>query len=243
MFKIRFFCIVFFVLFLSACGTPPASPTVDIGVMQTAAVNTAWAALNLTSTANAPTPTRIPTLTPNPTFTPIPSNTPNPNLIQIGTYLVGSNIQPGIYRGLGGGSISSSCYWERLKDASGNFDSIIANGNGIGQYYVEIKSTDFAFKSECQMERLVTLPPPPAQFPQSIEPGEYLVGIDIQPGTYQGQAGSDISSSCYWARLGNVGGGFDAILANDNAIGQYFVQVAASDFAFSTKCNLTRIGN
>jgi hypothetical protein len=71
----------------------------------------------------------------------------------------------------------------------------------------------------------------------------YLVGRDIQPGTYKGEAGADFADSCYWARLSNVAGELDGILANDNATGQFYVQVAASDFALSTGCQLERVGD
>jgi tetratricopeptide (TPR) repeat protein len=75
-----------------------------------------------------------------------------------------------------------------------------------------------------------------------IRPGTYIVGKDIQPGTYKGQAGSDIMNSCYWARLSNVSGD-DDIIANDNATGQFYVQIKSSDFALQTRCELERIGN
>jgi hypothetical protein len=71
----------------------------------------------------------------------------------------------------------------------------------------------------------------------------YIVGRDIQAGTYKGQAGTDITTSCYWGRLSNVAGGFDSILANDNAVGQFYVQVAGSDFALKTGCELERVGD
>ena len=69
-----------------------------------------------------------------------------------------------------------------------------------------------------------------------FEPGQYLVGIDIEPGTYKGQAGTEISDSCYWERQANLTGGLYAINGNDNSIGQYYVQVLASDKALVTHC-------
>jgi hypothetical protein len=50
-------------------------------------------------------------------------------------------------------------------------------------------------------------------------------------------------SSCYWARLNNVAGELESVIANDNAVGQFYVQVAASDFALSTACELERVGD
>ncbi|MCI0559086.1 MAG: hypothetical protein MN733_11365, partial [Nitrososphaera sp.] len=95
----------------------------------------------------------------------------------------------------------------------------------------------------CVLVPLSSLPEPAGDYPQTIEPGMYLLGRDIQPGTYQGQAGADISTSCYWVRLSDVSGDFDAIIANDNAIGQFYIQVSENDYALQTSCALTRTGD
>src|SRR5690606_7567512 len=141
--------------------------------------------------------------------TPLPTETPNPNLVKPGTYLVGIDIQPGIYKGNAGTDFLSSCYWERLKDLKGTLGSILANDNSIGQFYVEVKSSDYALKTDCELMRLDPIPEHTGEYPKVIQPGTYLVGYDIQPGTYKGQAGSDFGSSCYWERLRSVAGGFD----------------------------------
>lgn len=60
-----------------------------------------------------------------------------------GTFLVGADVQPGTYRTKGG----SPCYWARLSDVSGSFDSILANSVAQGPAIVEIKKTDKAFQS------------------------------------------------------------------------------------------------
>lgn len=154
-----------------------------------------------------------------------------PNTFTSGQYLVGRDIAPGIYRGEG------SCYWERQKDVAGGFDSIIANGNSEGQFYVEVKNGDFALSTDCEIVSLESLPQPSGDLPQKLDPGTYLVGRDILPGTYRGEG------SCYWERLRNVGGGFDAIIANGNSDGQFYVQVSQGDFAFSTDCEVERTGD
>lgn len=45
-----------------------------------------------------------------------------------GEYLVGEDIKPGTYK-TAGPEGEFGCYWERAKDASGEFGSIIANNN------------------------------------------------------------------------------------------------------------------
>lgn len=66
---------------------------------------------------------------------------PSGTIASDGTWLVGKDIKPGTYRATGG-----TCYWERLSGTSGDFDDIIANGNGPST--VTIKSGDNAFHSE-----------------------------------------------------------------------------------------------
>jgi hypothetical protein len=65
-----------------------------------------------------------------------------------GTLVVGTDIKPGTYRATVP-SDSLDCYWARLKDTSGNFGSIIANGivRPGGRVTVTIKKTDGAFET------------------------------------------------------------------------------------------------
>lgn len=198
-----------------------------------------------TATTPAAEPSPLPTETTQPaTAEPTAEPTSAPALQELGpgTYLVGTDIQPGIYRGEAGQGILLSCYWARLSDLSGNLDAILANDNAVGQFYIEVKVSDAALTTDCELVALDSLPAPQGNLPQAIEPGMYLVGRDILPGTYRGEAGQDILESCYWARLSDVSGSSDAILANDNAVGQFFIEVAASDFALKTGCQLNRIG-
>lgn len=61
--------------------------------------------------------------------------------------------------------------------------------------------------------------------------GVYLVGIDINPGTYRNSGGS----SCYWKRASGTSGDFGEILANGNESGPAVVTIEASDVAFTSK--------
>lgn len=101
-----------------------------------------------------PEPAMIPT-TPLPTTTPAPTSTtvPDPNLVLPGTYLVGKDIQPGLYSGQAGADILESCYWARLNSLSGELGAIIANDNAMGPYYVEVAASDFALETHCELQR------------------------------------------------------------------------------------------
>ena len=59
--------------------------------------------------------------------------------------------------------------------------------------------------------------------------GTYLVGKDIQPGTYRAAAAP--SGNCYWERLSGTGGGINDTIANDNSSGPVVVTIQTSDAA------------
>ncbi|MGC0252360.1 hypothetical protein [Pseudactinotalea sp. Z1748] len=61
-----------------------------------------------------------------------------------GTWRVGEDIDPGVYRTEG----ASSCYWERLSGFSGEFGDIIANDFTSGPTTVTIAASDSGFSSQ-----------------------------------------------------------------------------------------------
>ncbi|WP_426367186.1 hypothetical protein [Streptomyces sp. E-08] len=65
--------------------------------------------------------------------------------------------------------------------------------------------------------------------------GEYLVGEDIQAGTYK-SAGSDDAFGCYWARLKDATGEFDAIIANNNLQGPGRVTLKKGEYFQTQRC-------
>jgi len=75
-----------------------------------------------------------------------------------------------------------------------------------------------------------------------VGPGILVVGTDIQPGLYRTEAGADIMSSVYWARLSGLGGDFEHIIANGNAQGTTTVEIKPSDVAFETDGVWTKVG-
>ena len=61
--------------------------------------------------------------------------------------------------------------------------------------------------------------------------GIWIVGTDIQPGTYRAEA----SSGCYWERLSGFGGTNSDIIANEFSDDAQIVTIAASDAGFNTE--------
>jgi hypothetical protein len=66
--------------------------------------------------------------------------------IGMGTWLVGAQIGTGVYRS----TVSAGCYWERLRDFTGNLSGIIDNDfvSSGGSYVVEIRSGDIGFSTD-----------------------------------------------------------------------------------------------
>lgn len=182
----------------------------------------------------APGPTEIPA-------TDIPAPTPTPvieGLLGVGTYLVGEDLDPGIYVGLAGTDLLGSCYWARLSNLTGS-DDILANDNAVGQFYLEVLPDDVALETGCELLPIDKVPAR-GEILIEIPPGMYIIGRDIEAGTFVGIAGEDLLDSCYWARLSNLTGD-DDILANDNAVGLYYIEVLPDDNALQTGCALLTI--
>jgi hypothetical protein len=138
-----------------------------------------------------------------------------------GTYRVGTQIKPGLYKSTGG----EFCYWERLSGFSGSLYEINANYLGSGRTYVQILPGDVGFMtSGCGA--WTTVPSTGAKATTITADGTYRVGIDILPGTYYGFGSGD---SCYWATLSGFGGTLDEIY--DNYFGSDWLIVTIPSWA------------
>jgi hypothetical protein len=147
-----------------------------------------------------------------------------------GTYEVEKDFAAGVYRSTG----NTSCYWSRAKDASGSFESIIANDFGGGQRLVYVRGTDKVFKtSDCGDWALIPSSTLTSKSTATTISGTgwYLVGADFLPGTYRSTGNTE---SCYWARTRSADGEFGSIIANDMSTGQLVVTIDATDVVFQT---------
>jgi outer membrane murein-binding lipoprotein Lpp len=61
--------------------------------------------------------------------------------------------------------------------------------------------------------------------------GLYLVGEEVEPGTYRASHGAD----CYWERLSGASGDFGDLITNGLGAADATVTIQASDYAFSTQ--------
>ncbi|MEV4074170.1 hypothetical protein ACGFJC_46625 [Nonomuraea fuscirosea] len=93
-------------------------------------------------------PATAETITTDPVAAPGAESGPQTAFSGDGQYLVGEDIKPGTYKT--GGADGGNCYWARLKDASGEFDAIIANNNTKGQSRVTVKKGEHFETNGCQ---------------------------------------------------------------------------------------------
>lgn len=135
-------------------------------------------------------------------------------------------IEPGLYKSEG-----SFVYWERLAGFSGELDDIIANGNPMGTSIVEIMSTDAGFNSNGSGKWVKIEDDYVGEMATSFGDGMYIVGKDIEPGTYKNDGGSGLG---YWARLSGFNGELENIIANGNPEGSVIVEISESDVGFHT---------
>jgi hypothetical protein len=124
-----------------------------------------------------------------------------------GVRLVNVEIRPGRYRSVN--ASTGSCYWARLRNTTGTND-IIANELGAGPRLLEVLPTDVAIESSrCNAWTEITGPATTSRTADFAD-GMYLVGVDIEPGTWRAAGPGE---NCYWGRLRNINGS-DNILAN-----------------------------
>ena len=147
-----------------------------------------------------------------------------------GQYLVGTDIAAGSYYTDPGGG----CYWERLRGLGGTVSDIIAKefiGHNAGQEVVDILPSDLAFGTRAACGTWFDSPRSGGS-PNSISPGNWLVGSQVLPGTYV----SIVGTGCYWERLRDFTGESSGIIANDFVpdAGQQFVTIGGSDVGFQT---------
>jgi sugar-specific transcriptional regulator TrmB len=143
-----------------------------------------------------------------------------------GTYQVGTDIQPGTYRTREG---SPGCYYERLSGFSGEMNEILANGVTDAPAIVTIKPTDAGFQSQgcgTWTKDLSAI----TESETSFGEGAYIVGTDIEPGTYR----SSGSSGCYYERLSDFTGDMNSIIANGVTDAPAVVTIAPTDAGFQS---------
>ncbi len=154
-----------------------------------------------------------------------------------GTWLVPSEVPPGLYRN---STSSAGCYAERLSGLGGSLGEIIANEFTFELVLVEITGTEVAFSSsDCGTwtNNLGSRSNPLAPFGG----GYFRVDEDIAPGTWRN---SDSSEGCYWERLRGFSWTLSDIITNEFTFDLDIVTISETDVGFmSDGCGTwTKIG-
>lgn len=149
-----------------------------------------------------------------------------------GTWRVGEDILPGIYKTAG----SERCSWRRLKSFSGGSSEILAIANPDNRVIVQIHPSDIGFKSimcgiwtAINADVLVDRSDPATKF----DDGVWRVGFEIVAGTYFSRG----SERCSWRRLSGFSGDTSDLIAIENPDGNVIVEILTTDIGFnSIKC-------
>ena len=173
---------------------------------------------------------------PTPTF---------PTTIIAGTHEVGKDISAGLYRGIVPDTRFSSCTWKRWrKNGDHQYEAELdIYFDDDYQFYVRVLETDFSLETNCQLTRIADFSRPPASdLSNTIEPGMYLVGVEIKSGIYEGTVPAENLSSCSWGRHADFTGAFgetiDTGFHSDEGV-SFNVLVSPSDYGIATSCRLT----
>lgn len=200
-------------------------------IISAATSNSGSAKTTASSATTVATTTTISKSTPKSDVKPTPTAKPKPAFASFGDgmFQVGKDIQAGTYRTREG---SANCYYSRLSGFTGALGEILANDNTDAPAVVTIAAGDKGFQSTSCGTWTADL----SQITQSktsFGDGEYIIGTDIEPGTYK----SSGSAGCYYARLSGFSGSLDEVVANDNTDAAAIVTIDAGDKGFqSTRC-------
>jgi hypothetical protein len=145
---------------------------------------------------------------------------PAASAISDGTYLVGTDIPAGKYKGSVTGSTG---YWQISSDA--NDSNIIANNNVTGPFYVQARAGQYLELTGVKITKVNSSTPTSALTSGAISNGTYLVGTDIPAGKYKGTTTGD---SGYWQISSDANG--SNIIANNNVTGPFYVQVKKGQY-------------
>ena len=159
-----------------------------------------------------------------------------PQPVLPGTYKVGEEIAPGVYRGEA--EEDTFCKWARLNDLNEDPESVTAMGLREGQFYVEVQASDVGFTTECPLVPIGNLKqrdPLSAEIP----PGMYIVGLDIGPGAYEGKPDEELF--CFWQRLNNFKEDDESTIEWDIPGNKYTVEVLPSDYAVEFACPVQKV--
>ncbi len=184
-------------------GTPSGSATGGPAMPQAGVSSTATTAASSTSTDST-------TITEAPTTT----TTAAEGTYSDGIYLVGTDIDSGLYRGAVSGDKG---HWEISSDANG--ERFVASGDPTGPFYVKVAYGQYLRLSGATIEEASSTTADPL-VTNNITDGTYRVGYDIAVGWYNGTVNDGMG---YWEISSDANG--QTLVANDYPLSQFSVKV------------------
>lgn len=148
-----------------------------------------------------------------------------------GTYMVGKDIEAGLYKATLTDTLMKMGYIERAKAVTMSTDDILANIILTGNGYVEIKSTDKAVKLQGVSITKIDLASLKKNPQTQVSDGMYLVGYDIKPGTYKVEVTDQTTNMGYVERTANASMDTNDIIANEIIQSSGYVKIKDTDFA------------
>lgn len=162
----------------------------------------------------------------------------NAKIYEPGGYLVGTDLQPGIYKITTTSRIGS--YVERLSGLGNSDDDIIVSKTFYdGGGYIEVLPTDEAIVFTGGTLSLIDYKTYNPTVKTTVSDGVFLVGKDIAPGIYK--ITCDDSGLGYFSRLSGLDGTLDNIIDNDIFYsGSKYVEVLPTDKALDVTGTATK---
>ena len=144
-----------------------------------------------------------------------------------GIFQVPGQVKPGTYRTI---APMHGCLWERLSGFTGAEDEVLASSYSNFPVVVTVRSTDKGFESLGCGSWTADLSAV-KNGGTSFADGVYIVGTDIQPGTYH----NDGSPTCFYERLSGFSGDKTDVLATGYPEHAADITIAKTDKGFKTK--------
>ncbi len=145
-----------------------------------------------------------------------------------GTYLVGSDIEPGIY--FAESKEGGFCRWLTLSGFTGRSRDISASGIGVKRGIVHLRPDAGGFLS-LGCEEWAKVPDEfNADALTTFGEGEYIVGLHVAPGLYTSPGAR--AGRCLWRRLSDFTGASNETVATRNTVGKVIAEIEPGDAGF-----------
>lgn len=128
----------------------------------------------------------------------------------------------------------AGCQFKRVRGFGGtpsdNIASVVVDFEA-GQWIVDILATDGGFDTNGNCG--FWFPTPRRGLAATITAGMWIVGAQVEPGTYRAEAATQ---GCFWQRVNSFSGGGEAVITNGLSTGPgvQIVTIASTDAGFST---------